>query len=218
MSAWPHVRAGLIALHLFAITAMALPSAGGAGLRRASWSEPTVQDEFATWTARLNALGWQGTSEQLQDTAFTVVRSYEDARGAVLAPFDPYFRYCGTWQSWRMFVAPHRYPARLHIDVQQDGVWRPVYEARSGTYTWRARQLDHDRFRSAIFRYAWPQYRRGYRQFVTWLTAQARTDFPEARRLRVRFYKARTPSPSEVRDGHEPDGRFVNARVVDLAP
>lgn len=210
------MRALLIALHLFAITAMALPSAGGVGLQRQAWSDPTVQDEFAAWTGRLNALGWTGDSEQLQDTAFAVVSAYERARSSVLAPFQPYYRYCGTWQSWRMFVAPHRYPARLHIDVLDDDGWRPVYRARSSIHAWRAEQLDHDRFRSSIFRYAWPSYRRGYREFVDWLKVQAASDFPDARKLRVRFYKYRTATPDEVRTGNEPEGRFVSTRVVEL--
>lgn len=210
-----NLRAVLIALHLFAVAAMAFPSASG-GMSRAAWKDPTVQDEFAAWNGRLQALGWTGTTEALQDTAWEVVSAYEHGRSALLAPFQPYYVYCGTAQSWRMFVAPHRYPGRLHIDVQETGLWKPIYEARSAELTWRAKQLDHDRFRSAIFRYAWPNYARSYREFGAWVARQVRQDFPAATRVRTRFYRYRTPSPTEVLEQREPPGTFVSSRVIDL--
>lgn len=209
------LRAGLIALHLFAITAMALPSAGS-GIDRRLWKQQTVQDEFAAWTARLNGLGWQGDSEQLQDIAYEVAVGWEKARGTVLKPFEPYYTVCGTWQSWKMFVAPHRYPGRLHIDLMIRGEWQTVYVARSSEHTWLASKLDHDRFRSAIFRYAWPNYRNGYRQFVRWLAAEAARDYPKATQLRTRFRRFRTPSPDEVRSGKEDPGRWDLTETVKL--
>ena len=45
-------------------------------------------------------------------------------------PFQPYYDYCGTYQSWYMFGSAQRSPTRLHIDVEEDGVWRPVYVER----------------------------------------------------------------------------------------
>ena len=61
-----HVRGLLIAVHLFAITALALPSAGE-GMARWTWQDPTVQDEFAAWTARLNRCGIAITEPEFED-------------------------------------------------------------------------------------------------------------------------------------------------------
>src|SRR6187399_1630494 len=115
--AWPHVRAVLVALHVVAITLLAMPAPGG-GMNREAWAEPTVQGEFAAWTERLQGFGFDITSEQLQDGAWTFASRYMTVRDAMIAPFTPYYEASGTWQSWRMFVAPHRVPSRLEIDLE----------------------------------------------------------------------------------------------------
>lgn len=204
---WIRVRAALIALHVFAVVAMAVPSPEG-GLNRSAWKDPTVQGEFAAWTGRLNAVGVQVGQAELEEWAWGFAQGWERTRGAVLAPFMPYYRYCGTWQSWRMFVAPHRYPARLHIDVRRGGAWEPVFVERSAEHTWRRHQLDHDRMRAAIFRYGWRHFRKAYNTFATWVAARAAEDFPDATEVRLRFWKYRTASPEEVRTGTEPEGSW----------
>ncbi|MEZ4318079.1 MAG: hypothetical protein R3F61_11265 [Myxococcota bacterium] len=215
MKAWPHVRAALLAAHLLAIVLMALPSPQG-GMNRSAWKDPTVQGELAAWTLRLNAVGIGMQQPEVEELAWNLANAYEDGRGVVLAPFMPYYRYCGTWQSWRMFVAPHRFPGRLTIDVMERGEWRTIYVARSADHTWRATQLDHDRMRAAIFRYGWRHYRRSYGTFGSWVAARVIEDFPDAERVRLRFYKYRTASPEEVRTHTEPEGEYTGALILDL--
>jgi hypothetical protein len=215
-ASWPQVRAALIALHLIAITLMAVPSPQG-GMSRAAWKEPTVQGEFAAWAGRLDRVGIHLTTAELEERLWDAAVLYEDVRDTVLAPFMPYYRYCGTWQSWRMFVAPHRYPSRLHIEVREGESWRPIYIARSDQFAWHRRQLDHDRMRAAVFRYAWRHYRRRYSTFGRWVAGQVAQDFPDAEEVQLRFYKYRTPSPVEVRSGTEPKGSFSKPLRFDLA-
>lgn len=212
---WPQVRAALIALHLLAITLQALPSPGG-GMKRSSWSEPTVQGEFEAWTRRLNRLGWQGDQAQLEQGLWEFATGFMEVRGKALKPFMPYYRYAGTFQSWRMFVAPHRHPARMQIDVYQEGQWVPVYLARDPHHPWLARQLDHDRMRAQVFRLSWPSYKSTYSRFVDWIARRAATDFPEATRVRVRFWRYRTPSPQEVRRRAPVPGRWELEQVRSL--
>jgi hypothetical protein len=200
---WPHLRAALVALHLLAISLMAMPAPGG-GMNRKNWEDPTVQDEFTAWTARFNAVGVHITSRQLQDRAYTFSSKFMWVRDRALKPFNPYYTYCGTWQSWRMFVAPHRYPAKMFVDIRSDGEFQTVYEERSWTARWRGYQLDHDRFRSLIFRFSWPTYKKMYTEFVDWLAIEAAHDFPDGKELRVRFAKRRSPTPEEVRSHDQP--------------
>jgi len=207
MGGWAHVRAALLALHVFAICAMAFPAPEG-GMNRSAWKDPTVQGEFQAWTGRLNGVGLDVTSEQLEAFAWTFAEGWAQGREVVLAPFMPYYRLCGTWQSWRMFVAPHRFPSRLQIDVREAGVWRPVFVERSAEYAWRARQFEHDRMRSAIFRFGWKHYRRSYQRFGGWVAERAAEDFPRADSVRLRFWRYRTASPEEVRSNTEPIGRW----------
>jgi len=192
-----------VALHLFAVTAMALPSAGS-GLNRAAWANPTVQNELAAWTARLQRLGLSITQEELEERIWDLAVGYEGVRQAVLAPFRPYYEYCGTWQSWRMFVAPHRYPGRLEIDVDRGHGWEPLYVARSPEHSWRRTLFDHDRSRAAIFRYSWKHYRGPRKDFTDWVAREVMAEDPEAREIRVSWKRYRTPSPEEVRAGEVP--------------
>lgn len=185
-------------------------------MNRAAWRDPTVQDEFDAWAGRLGAVGVHWTSQELQDHTWVFANSFMHARDRVLKPFKQYYTYCGTYQSWRMFVAPHRYPSRLWISVEQAGRWEPVYVERDGARTWKAAQLDHDRFRSVIFRVGWPQYAKTHDQFADWLAKAAREDFPAATRLRVEFWKQRSPTPAEARAGVEPEGAWDRTEIRSL--
>ncbi len=210
-----HLKALLIALHLLAITLQAMPAPVGA-MRKAEWKNPTVQDELSLWTARLNGWGIPWTQQEFEDHAWRIARNWLRVRRVVLSPFGPYYRYCGTQQSWRMFVAPHRYPSRLHVDIQTESEWLPVYVGRDDELDWHAQWFDHDRMRSVVFRFGWKSYRASYRQFVDFMAGLAAVEFPEASHIRVRLHRARTPSPEEVRTGNLPAGHFHSVRVVEL--
>lgn len=213
---WPHLRTALILLHLFAITVLAFP-APGSGLNRSAWNDPTVQEELGAWQDRLEGVGLHfDSAEDFQDWLYGFARGYQDGLNAVMKPFRPYYRYAGTQQSWRMFVAPHRHPAILHVDLREGGEWRTVYLENSPTFTWHAAQLDHDRTRSALFRYAWSNYRRHYNAFTGWLAVELAREFPDAEQARFRYWKYRTLTPEQARAGEELSGRFQQVRRVDL--
>ena len=201
--------------HVVAVSLAAFPSVGTAGLNRSAWGQPTVQGEFRAWSGRLAALGIHLTPSELEDRLWTIANDSEAVREDVLTPFQPYYRYCGTWQSWKMFVAPHRHPAKLHVDIQRDGQWQPVYEARSDEHRWRADQLGHIRTRAVLFRYAWAGYGERYRALARWIARRAGEDFPQAERVRIRYYGYRTPTPQEARRGELPPGEF--RQVADVA-
>lgn len=213
---WPQLRAALVALHVLAVVGLATPTPG-AGMRRSAWKDPTVQEEFEAWTGRLHRLGVQISQKELEDFLWDFAVGWESRRSAVLAPARPYARYLGVDQSWRMFVAPHRYPTRLSVEVFEHGQWRLVYEERSPDATWLGWALDHDRTRSVIFRFGWSHYRRQYQQFARWVAARAAADFPEAERVRLRMFKYRTQSPQEVLEDAPIDGHYQQDQVFDLA-
>jgi hypothetical protein len=214
-AAWPHLKAAFVVFHCLALMLMAVPAPGG-GMSKSAWADPTVQGEFEVWTERFNSWGADLTVQELEDHLWEVATAYMAKRKSVLKPFQPYYRYTGTTQSWRMFVAPHRYPARLHIDLKEGGVWRELYIARSSEADWRAWQLDHDRMRAAIFRFSWKPYRRYYESFTHWIARQAAADFPQAEQVRVRFWKYKTASPEMVRRGEVPEGKWILPRVLVL--
>ena len=202
--------------HLVAVTLMALPAPGGA-MNRVAWEDPTVQGEFAVWTSRINALGIAVSQEEFEDQLFEFAEQFMSLRETVLDPFRPYHLYFGTWQSWRMFVAPHRYPGRIHIDLQgSDDVWQPLYQSRSSEHDWNRALMDHDRMRSLTFRYSWKPYRFTWKAFGVWVAKQAAVDFPEAKRVRLQVLKYRTLTPEETRAGAEIDGKLEQALTYTL--
>lgn len=203
-----HLRAAFVVFHLTAIFVMAFPSPGSA-MKRSAWSDPTVKAELAAWTGRLRGWGIQTTQAQLEDDLWDLVVRYSAVRNGILGPLKPYFRYTCTHQSWRMFVAPHRFPARLEIYVQEHGAWRPVFVARSAEHRWQARALDHARFRGAQFRFSWRAYRGQYKSFLLWARERAEVDFPDATMIRTQLVKYKTPSPEMVRAGERPEETVI---------
>ena len=53
-------------------------------------------------------------------------------------------------------------------------------------------------------------------EFCAWLATRAAVDFPDATRLRVRYFKYRSPTPQEVRAGDIPDGAFQQDKMINL--
>lgn len=213
--AWPHLRAAFVLYHLAAIAVSAAPSPGQ-GLRRELWSDPTVQAEFAAWSGRLGV-----GSEALQDIAFDLASHAHAARRVALVPFDPYLRGAGTRQSWKMFVAPHRFPSRLSIDARVAGAWVPLFQERSATATWNARALSSERVRSQIFQWSWPTYRRRWKQACLAFGRAALDEDPAREAIRCRLYKARSPTPGQVASSAIPAGTFTSTITVtrdDLVP
>ncbi|MFT4978725.1 MAG: hypothetical protein ACI8S6_004635, partial [Myxococcota bacterium] len=93
---WPHLRALLIALHIFAVTALAIPAPQG-GMNRQAWSDPTVQAEFTAWAERLTAAGSPTTTEELEEWVWDFAVNYMQKRKAIIGPMNNYYRYCGTY-------------------------------------------------------------------------------------------------------------------------
>lgn len=214
---WEHIRGVLILLHIIAVILMALPAPQGA-MRKNSWKEPTVQGEIQAWSERLNRMGYQNTPEELETRLWEVATDFTETRKKVLAPIQPYAKYLGTQQSWRMFVAPHRYPTRLHIEIKESGEdWQTISIYQDPDHDWKADLFEHDRFRSALFRYGWKSYGGARQLFNEWLAREAAAEFPEATHLRTRWYKNKTPTPEMVKADEEFDGEFVLSKTLVLS-
>lgn len=213
--AWPHLRAALVLAHITVVLFFALPNTG-AMMNRRAWQTRAVQLEMKTWAERLTALGLPHTQRQLEDRLYGGLKEWNVVRSELYAPLAPYHRYLGIRQPWTMFAAPHRFPARLEIDIFEATGWRPIYVARSDEFDWQATLLDHDRMRAAVFRYQWVHYEGSYRELARWLAGRAARDFPEALQIRVRLYRTTSPTPQQVKDDAVPEGKYE--RVLHFDP
>jgi hypothetical protein len=218
--AWPHLRGLLVALHVIAVLLMAFPAPGG-GMNRSAWKDPTVKAELSIWQERLAGLGigegW--TYDEFEQELWDFARAFTGARASVLAPFEPYHRWCGTRQSWRMFVAPHMHPARLVIRVRAADTgggtegWTVVYRQLDGDANWQEKSFESDRFRSVLFRYPWKAYRRSWAQLSLWIRDRAAEDFPSATHVDMAWHKARTPTPAERQAGVQPAVTVLHRKI-----
>jgi hypothetical protein len=209
------LRGLFVAFHLVAITLIAFPNPGQRS--DAEWDNPTTWGEMADWSQRLRSWGFEVTPEGLHAWARNFTGDYMSVRTRLLAPFSPYYEYCGTYQSWHMFVGVNRLPTRLYVELEEDGVWRPIYVERDPRYTWRGSWLAHSRLRPVLFSLGMQESKERYRQLVSWLAGLAARDYPGATRLRVSFYQfPHVPTPEEVREDRIPRGRFVQVLEVEL--
>jgi hypothetical protein len=212
---WPVIRAVLVTLHLLAMLVLATPNLGST-LSRDAWKQPTVQHEFEAWAARLSRVGFDVDAAGLEEWAWGVATRWSAFRATLNAPFQPYAAHVGVRQRWRMFAAPHRFPERLEVEVRRERRWEKVFVMGSSEHRWRSQELEHDRMRSALFRYGWPHYRDLYKALCGWLAARATEDFPDADVLRCRLYRAGSPTPEEARAGVQPEGAYEAPVVIRL--
>lgn len=207
-----------VAAHVLAVVLGAAPAPVGS-LNRSAWAEPTVARELDTWFGRLSAVGLTEDRATFEDDLYALAGTWVRARRGVLRPFHPYYRYLGTEQSWRMFVAPHKHPSRLQIHVRTGpkADWELIYLQGDPEHAWRAHQLEHTRMRSALFRYSWPAYRRSYQAFARWVGRQVAAERPDAAQVRLQWARQKTPSAQQIRKGKSTPPTIVRPFVVDLS-
>jgi hypothetical protein len=202
-----------VSFHLVAITLSALPSPEG-GMNRAAWKDPTVQAEFASWADRFGM-----DPQDFEDRLWVFADVYGRGYKRLLAPVAPYEDLVGCEQSWKMFVAPHRFPTRLELAVRTAGApWEVIFSEGSPTATWNAPVLRLERLRSAIFRWGWPSYQSAWGHGCTALARQIFSERDDATDVRCRFWKYRTASPEEALAGTVPDGKWLYTRLVSRGP
>lgn len=207
---WPHLRAAFVAFHLVAIVLAAIPAPAG-GMNRRNWKDPTVQQEFEAWGRRLGV-----DPATLEDAVFAFAKGYMKVRDVWLLPVEPYIEATGTDQPWRMFVAPHKHPARYRVEVQSEGSpeWELLYEERSSRARWREEFFEQERTRSVLFRYAWTEYAQEARQLCTFLSKEIFEERPQASAVRCRYWKAASPSPEEAAVAAELPGKWVAEKTI----
>jgi hypothetical protein len=211
---WPQVRAALISLHLVAVSLLAFPAPPAHAVDPAAWQNPRVQEELHAWAERFQAAGIDVSPAELEESAFAAACRFLQIRDALVWPFQPYYEYCGTYQSWRMFTGPEHAPTRLQVDIQEYGQWRTVHVERDPERTWLDGWLSHHRMRPAVESFAMSES--AFEPFAAWIAESAERDFPEARRVRVRYWKQPTPTPEELRAGHVQEARCVCETVIAL--
>lgn len=201
--------AAFVAYHALAVAVSSIPTAGS-GLRRSNWADPTVQQEFTTWSALLGV-----DSEALQDRVYAAAVAWQGVRDVLAWPFEDYLRLSNSRQSWKMFVAAHRFPARAEVAVRSPGgEWVTVFSERDADADWMAARFATERVRASVFAWSWPSGTKRWTQACKGFASQLFAERDGIDAVRCQFVKARSPSPREVLAGEVPAGEPTLSRVV----
>jgi hypothetical protein len=105
----------------------------------------------------------------------------------------PYARYCGTYQTWRMFAGTQRHSLRIEVAVRVEGGWEALWieglNPDPVARHYRFRHLSRHLKRSSKNR-LWDRYAKS-------VGARALLAVPAADEVRVRVMRARIPRPGE---------------------
>lgn len=185
-----HLRTVLIVIHFVAITVIALPSVKG--LRPAHLRHPEAQQTIATLSEVTGA-----SAEDITAWVLDAGDRLNATRRTILRPFQPYYTYAGTRQSWRMFGVINHAPARLEVHSRQREAlpWEALFVSGDPKHDWLASKLDHVRMRSMIASFSYRRERWLYDVFVDWLVEEAaRTGVDGSLQVLMRPCPVRTPA------------------------
>ena len=217
---WPHMRAAFVVFHVLAVVVLSLPHP--ASLKRASdWERPQVKARFARLSGALRGLGMTLEDGALQRATWSAAQSYLRVRGAMASVFEPYARAAGFGQGWSLFLSSGREVSRVHIDLERNGRFEPLFVRGSREHRWLSRELDGDRMRK-LFGYAIRGHDDAWNAFARWAARRAAHEFKDATALRVRTFVYDVPPPHRpsdlARDGQPPLGDVRREVVVPLGP
>lgn len=213
---WPHLRAALILLHLFAIVLMAIPAPVGAD-RASNYENPQARRELAQIADTLGRIGVEVTDEQIAAFSLGLSKRVMALRHVALTPFRPYYSLFGTRQGYRMFSGVALYGHRLHVQVEEVGEWRTLYLARDREHSWRGAAWDNELSRSMLYRYSDKRYLRRYNAITEYIAREVAVDYPLATRVRISWLHGPLQSPAEARAGQWPEQRDRRVRTIGLS-
>lgn len=212
--AWPHVRALLIAAHVASLLILSLPTEGAIHNRR-RWQTANAKADLRQMAERLRGWGIDTDEARFTRSLWEVGSAYLTVQRPLAKPFIVYAEVTGSRQGWSMFASPQRHPAELHVDVERDGRWVPIYRPHSEMYTWNRAQFEHNRFRKFLGRFARGFIRRDYDEATRWVATKAAREHPDAPRIRIQLYRYDSPPPAEVQAEQTPAGHYEHARRFD---
>ena len=180
-----------------------------------------MKAELDAWHQRLQGMGLTADRQSFEDGLYKLASTWVRGRQQVVKPLRPYYRYLGTEQSWRMFVAPHKHPSRLQVQIKVDGSqsndWQTIFEQDNPAFDWRANQLLHTRMRSSLFRYSWPGYQRSFKALSQWIARRVAEERSDVTHVRVQWLRRRTANPANMRAGKLPPEKTVRTQTIQLS-
>ena len=204
-----HIRAIFILLHLFAINIVAFPTPRG-NLGAKHVQKPDVQESIKLWHKLLLYETFTGRDkDEFSKDIVAVGHWLVDGQKALTEPFLPYYKYAGTRQSWQMFGYVQHSSGHLHIEIQENDQWRPLYVDLDSDHQWQGALINQERSRAMRSLFAQKQYFERYKRFSEWLSIKAFEAYPQAQAVKVFYEMQSVPKANILRaTGRKKGDRF----------
>lgn len=189
-----HVTALLVLLHVIAVVVPAFPGPPKAAARSdlaSGWQHRRI----ASWGAGLNRLGIPISDDALVDFVWRGGNAIVATRSLLSAPFEPYYRYVGTRQRWRMFSSVETHPRRFTVEIDRGRGWEILFSMGREKYSWRRETFEQERVRAVLSDFEFSP-RKSYLGFARRVSSWALADFPDATAVRCRLIQRTTPLPA----------------------
>jgi hypothetical protein len=192
-------------------------------MTEATMKDENLQANFRDWAGTAQVIGFDLSAEDVESLCWTWGQRVVAARNTILAPFQPYFKYTGTRQSWQMFGYLNRTPGRIEVatcdkakkKMCTESDWESRFIMGSDAADWLRPTIEQERMRAIVSSFAWKRSRRHYKELGHWWAIQAARDFPEAHYLRTRMGTLMVPSPERLSElGGVPVGDWYWERTL----
>lgn len=194
-----HLRALFISLHVTVVLVLAFPQPG-AFMHEKQWRRPDVQAAFGSVSQALGVVGAELSPAEVQAIAWEGGSLWQRGRRRTVKHLQFYVKYCGVKQGWSMFANVPQKSGRLEIEIEQGGVWEPIYISQDPAHDWRGVELRQERLRGYVSDFSWRRRKGTFPRFVEALGLRAAVDFPSATRLRARMRTLHFPDPATLRE------------------
>lgn len=187
--------AAFVAFHVTAMVVASFPAPPRSLL--AEELTPANRELLAPWVGAARAVGVP--EESAEPLVRGAIERWTAAIHGVHRVFYPYTHYAGVLQGWTMFGHITQESALPEIEMRRNGVWEPVYVARSSEHAWRRSLFDHDRVRTWLHEAAWKGRSKGWKTFADWAAREVAEDFEGVEEVRVQFVPIHIPDPADLR-------------------
>jgi hypothetical protein len=196
VSRWAQLRALLLTVVLLVQCTSALPDRR---VEKRNLRRPEAARFLDTVERGLQRIGLSPDRRALEQALLAGSARLVRARRALLAPFQPLFRYTATHQQWGLFLLGTRECFRIHVDARtHDDRWVALYHALERGLPRYEAVLRYRRVRGiynpSMSRGARPQYRGFVRAFARYVLERE----PGYDTVRVRMEHLRIGDPGSV--------------------
>jgi hypothetical protein len=169
---------------------------------KSALKDPIAMQELETWVDIFGLVGLEKTPKEIAELTVSLADNWKAGKRFINRPMRPFWKITATQQGWGLFTYPDTHPYRMEISIRDTGKsYRPIFVSQDP---------DLDFGRSVLtFRRVRGLYNPGrrapktYANLTRWFARKVFAAYPEATRVKFRFYRTHTTLPGAPVDREE---------------